>query len=934
METGVSAYTLGSAYYNRSGSLATTGYVYNPSIEEKKNSGAGSEMLYDKALYISTSNLYADSITYSTGTGRYSLVNSYSLSSIGGQISDAVGKYTLLSNSSNATLYAYYVVAVGSSGYAYLIELHNGDFLSDVDNTYTFGDSYTDNGNGTYTINSPTVIYGSELLSNYTDSMGTYVCKNAVNDTCNDVWHLYLFNANQSYFSYFKSSDWYLFANSFIYNSSTGKYTLDNNSISAWDRVDNTTITNIGTHHYTCFDQTGICDTLYYVYSLVRPYYYYVELTSGDGIEDFLSAAFSVTNENKIDSVAKIVIDKWFEKKMMGYRVYLEDSVFCNDRSIFSLGGWDPNGGSITDSLLFSQSNISDDLSCVNMTDRFSVSNPSASLTYPVGLATVNEINMLGSSGTTIFYNSTVGYSTVGYLATPYSTKSMYVFTNSITTDDIYDYDGAQRVTPVISLVPGIRYISGSGSNSDPYIIDAPYYDPDSPTISGGGTKIYGSSNPVFTCSAPASYTGEDPLYYSFGYATSDGGTPSIWSVESLDSSYTVSSTEYIGQRWYSCQVYSYDGENMTSLGISPLSTSKKLIINHATITFDTNVYGASFVGGGGMWRYISAGESVVYNGIQSMTIGSLPIVTKDDYEFLGWYTEPSDGYKVLNDDGTFTGVAVPGYTDGSAWTMTSDKTLYAHWICHGLYCLGSYFTMVPTSTSYSVTRTLTGYTSSQTINPSELTLWRIINVDSHGTVEAISEYVSSTKIYFSGSTGFSKFVGSMRTIASQYEKSGYTDGVRIMGYSGQSTSTSTPTSYPSTTSTPDITSGSGDEYDSGLGGDTMYIDDYLLVSSVYQGDSTYGSTGLVAYSASNHNTATAYWIASRKFSYTSNTNYAFMGRFIDTGGGLGAAQLYYYSSRLRSASAQYAIRPIITLINSLTVASGDGTKSNPYVLN
>ena len=41
---------------------------------------------------------------------------------------------------------------------------------------------------------------------------------------------------------------------------------------------------------------------------------------------------------------------------------------------------------------------------------------------------------------------------------------------------------------------------------------------------------------------------------------------------------------------------------------------------------------------------------------------------------------------------------------------------------------LGDYVEMTPTSTSYTISSSMTGYSTNQTINPSELNLWRVIN--------------------------------------------------------------------------------------------------------------------------------------------------------------------------------------------------------------
>ena len=81
---------------------------------------------------------------------------------------------------------------------------------------------------------------------------------------------------------------------------------------------------------------------------------------------------------------------------MLGYDEYLEDTIFCNDRSIRNLAGWNPNGGKTNTWLCFKEYKVTNDLSCTNVTDMFSVSNEQAKLTYKVGLMSSPEMNILG----------------------------------------------------------------------------------------------------------------------------------------------------------------------------------------------------------------------------------------------------------------------------------------------------------------------------------------------------------------------------------------------------------------------------------------------------------------------------------------------------------------------------------------------------------
>ena len=258
-------------------------------------------------------------------------------------------------------------------------------------------------------------------------------------------------------------------------------------------------------------------------------------------------------------------------------------------------------------------------------------------------------------------------------------------------------------------------------------------------------------------------------------------------------------------------------------------------------------------------------------------------------------------------------------------------------------FSVGDYISMTPTKSTYKVPMTLTGYTADQNITPNELTLWRVIKVYDDKRVDVVSEYTSSTGVYFKGATGYANYVGVLNQIAKSYENNKYTTGSRMMGYDGQTeyiTNTSSfdgsSTTAPSTTTTPDPTSGTGQEYSGGVTGDTLYLTDYVLVSNVYSSDTTtYGSTGLKAYNVSATNTVQTYWLASRKFYYSSATSFNFRSRYVNDSGSLDYRILRrYYSSSWDDYGYMSRVRPILTLRSRLQVSSGSGTKASPYVLN
>jgi hypothetical protein len=238
---------------------------------------------------------------------------------------------------------------------------------------------------------------------------------------------------------------------------------------------------------------------------------------------------------------------------------------------------------------------------------------------------------------------------------------------------------------------------------------------------------------------------------------------------------------------------------------------------------------------------------------------------------------------------------------------------------------VGDYVSMTPTKTSFTIPSTLTGYTSNQTINPSELNLWRVIKINDDNTVDMVSEYVSSMSVYFQGSTGYQNAIGTLNYIAKQYENEKYTVNSRYMGYNNQTEyiTTSLTTSNSGTSSTNSSTTSSQEAKGSG---DTWYTTDTGLVKM---------ATGsITAYSVSDKTTVNAYWLASRYYYYISSAYYFWSLRYVSTDGGIYYNHLYSFSSSgYSSESYNKTLRPIITLKSGIK-ATGTGTSEDPYVLN
>ena len=144
----------------------------------------------------------------------------------------------------------------------------------------------------------------------------------------------------------------------------------------------------------------------------------------------------------------------------------LEDTVFCNDRSIETKNGWDKDGN--ISGYLYFHAYSKYDLTCKNKNDRFTVSESigNGKLKYPVGLLTAGEANIAGSSmmKTGEYY----------WLLSPSYFNYSYAYVRSVYTSGSLSSDRVSYsygVRPVVSLIPDVEYSEGDGTANNPYVI-------------------------------------------------------------------------------------------------------------------------------------------------------------------------------------------------------------------------------------------------------------------------------------------------------------------------------------------------------------------------------------------------------------------------------------------------------------------------------
>ena len=384
----------------------------------------GNHMGYSpvETVDLSTEYYYSTDYTYDSSSKRFALVNGHTPYD-----TNLTKYYTCLStNASETCTKLYYTISLISNNTYYAIPLDNNANYS------TIG----------------TLEYNIEKHS--------------------PAYIGYMYNYTQDR-KYIKPTGTIKYGKSFTYARSTGTYTLDEEGSINISDLDNN-YNELSNAHYTCFNSTGICNQMYYVY-----YYseqengllYYMDIISNQGIDELKNDFLNVGILNKKNSLIKEGVEQWYKSYLNNYDKYIEDTIFCNDRSQSNENenGWNPNGGNITTYMTFGGST---DLSCSNITDRFSISNYEAKLSYKVGLITARELRLLNNNAARVTGQE---YWTM----TPYQFYAALADVNRVRTDGVigyYDVDRQFGVRPVISLIPEIEYSSGNGSTSNPYIVE------------------------------------------------------------------------------------------------------------------------------------------------------------------------------------------------------------------------------------------------------------------------------------------------------------------------------------------------------------------------------------------------------------------------------------------------------------------------------
>ena len=328
-----------------------------------------------------------------------------------------------------------------------------------------------------YTLDSATAATLDVSSSNISSLVGKYTCNNSSpTGTCYNVWYIVGYSGTEIYFyslsggtidgTTLANKD-YVFGSSFTY--ANGSYSLSD-TVTLNSDTFITNKSNIDAYHYTCLSNGTTCSSIYYIHSTGDGTLNYIILEEGKSVEDALNEMLYADDVNKNDSAVKTYIDDWYENNLIDYEDKLEDTIFCNDRSISSYGGWDSNGGSTSTNLTFQNQNVTKSLVCANETDRFSMSNSKAKLKHPIGLLSAPELRLASYESSHYFNNGQYVW-----LGSPYYFSSGGSYVRTV------DYSGwyfnsavsyTYGVRPSVSLKPGTEFKTGDGSFTAPFVIE------------------------------------------------------------------------------------------------------------------------------------------------------------------------------------------------------------------------------------------------------------------------------------------------------------------------------------------------------------------------------------------------------------------------------------------------------------------------------
>lgn len=414
--------------------LIYNGEPVDGKCESNRNNHTGIVGANSSTESLSSSYLYGNSFSYDITNNTFSLIDGETANMSDSTYEDLVGKFTCKNITGTCT------TIYNINGYEVIPNAYTS--------SYTIGDTnYAQIGTSAFNIN-----HRSPAMAGY------------------------MFNKVYN-FRQFVLTSGSLTGNDVLY--SNGVYTL----LPA-EGESNLGTTLDASHHYTCNNTTGTCNQVRYYYytgggssgpGIIYTNNYYIVLSGEANIEEAINNMLYNDNVNRYNSSIKGIIDSWYKQKLLNKTNMLEDTVYCNARDVTNqeTNAWNKDG-LLNTYMSFKNYTFTKDLSCTNITDQFAITNNKAKLTYPVGLATREELYTLTRSNNSEYYNL-LGTGALWWDLSPsvygINTASVGNINNNGKIIEATSTQNIRGVRPMVSLVRSSLITGGDGSETNPWKI-------------------------------------------------------------------------------------------------------------------------------------------------------------------------------------------------------------------------------------------------------------------------------------------------------------------------------------------------------------------------------------------------------------------------------------------------------------------------------
>ena len=193
------------------------------------------------------------------------------------------------------------------------------------------------------------------------------------------------------------------------------------------------------------------------------------------------SSSYNVTHANNNKSTVLTNLETWYENNLSSYEKYLADTIWCNDKSIFSGNGY---GTNTTYYDTYNRLNTTKVPTLIcntnNNLSRFTVSDTSTgngALKYKIGLLTADEVTFAGymnnTNNNTVYLQENATASKWWTLSPDYITGSSVRIWSVSGSIGYLNYDissSTSGLRPSISLTSSVE-VDGTGTSEDPYVV-------------------------------------------------------------------------------------------------------------------------------------------------------------------------------------------------------------------------------------------------------------------------------------------------------------------------------------------------------------------------------------------------------------------------------------------------------------------------------